>query len=166
MTTAGAPIEGTDTGWSAAPDPARRSSRIPGLGGYLVAGALAVVLFAAVSVANLFITGGSSPEAGVGSDDVQVTLIITLTFGFGAALFPGIPLAVGAHFWVRRNPSEIVHVAAFAAVGGLTALIVLAVLGLVESGQVWVLILETAAATAISRFAVGRLRGTRPPGLV
>lgn len=163
MTTAGAPRGGADAGWSTTPDPARRSTHVLGVGGYVIAGALAVVLFAALSVVNLFITGNSSQNADI-SSDVQLTLILTLTFGCGAALFPGIPLAVGAHFWVRRNPSEIVHVAAFALVGGLTALIVLAVLGLVESGQVWVLILETAAATAVSRFAVGRVRPTRHPG--
>lgn len=163
MTAAGAPVEGTNAGWPTAPEPRRQPDRALGVGGYLVAGALAVVLFAALSVANLVITGGSYPAVGVTSDDVQVTLLITLTFGGGAALFPGVPLAVGAHYWVRRNPSEIVHVAAFAAVGGLTALIVLAVLGLAESGQVWVLILETAAATAVSRFAVGRVHLTRQP---
>ena len=129
------------------------------VGEYLLAAVLAVVLFAALSVLHVLVIR----EAGPGiTSEVQQVAIVTLVFGFVAALFPGLPLAMGAHFAVRHSPSEAAHVAAFAVVGILTAVSFLAVLQILEpEPEPWLMVAETGTATAVARFGVGRAHFAR-----
>ena len=127
----------------------RLPAHVPHLGGYLVAGALSVVLFAAFSTAAVALTESGS--------SLSQWAWIALVFGGIGAVVPGTPLAVLAHHLLRQIPSEAVHVATFAAVGAVTATAVMAVFHLfpTQSGW-WTLLGSTALATAMSRFAVGR----------
>jgi hypothetical protein len=129
-------------------------------GGYLVAGTLAVAMFAvAVGVVIWVSEARDSTASEAASMGVNIGFIAGM-FAAGVAVVVGTPLTIVVHRLLRPVRSQAVHVFAFGVVGVIVALGFFGVFGFIAwTGGAWLLVLGAGGATAMSRFVVGLRQG-------